>query len=182
MVSGLSFLKGPMKVDDTAAEIIVGFAALVGMGFFVWAGRLSDRIGRKKPIVWGYGVTLVLLFPLFWWMGSVGNPALSAAAERAPVTVTGSQCSFDPFAQSQETACGRTLGELTKLGVPYNVVATGSAFDSVTIRIGHREVASEDPASLRPALEAMGYSFEQQIPSMGSIPVIFLALLGLIAL
>src|SRR3546814_4215951 len=90
-----------MKVDDTAAEVIVGFAALVGMGFFIWAGRLSDRIGRKKPIVWGYGVTLVLLFPLFWWMGSVGNPALSAAAERAPVTVTGSQCSFDPFAQNQ---------------------------------------------------------------------------------
>src|SRR3546814_17014760 len=64
--SDLSFLKGPMKVDDTAAEIIVGLAALVGMGFFIWAGRLSDRIGRKKPIVWGYGVTLVLLFPLFW--------------------------------------------------------------------------------------------------------------------
>src|SRR3546814_16270807 len=79
-----------MKVDDTAAEVIVGFAALVGMGFFIWAGRLSDRIGRKKPIVWGYGVTLVLLFQRFWWMGSVGNPALSAAAARAPVTVTGS--------------------------------------------------------------------------------------------
>ncbi|HKX88412.1 MAG TPA: MFS transporter, partial [Sphingopyxis sp.] len=90
MFSGLSFLKGPMKVEDTAAEIIVGCAAAVGMGFFIWAGRLSDRIGRKKPIVWGYAATLVLLFPLFCWMGSVGNPALSAAAERAPVTVTGS--------------------------------------------------------------------------------------------
>ena len=182
MFSGLSFLKGPMKVEDTAAEIIVGCAAAVGMGFFIWAGRLSDRIGRKKPIVWGYAATLVLLFPLFWWMGSVANPALSAAAERAPVTVTGSQCSFDPFAQKQETACGRTLGELTKLGVPYTVAQTESGFDSVKIRIGDREVASEDPALLQPALEAKGYDFAKQIPSAASIAVIFLALLGLSAL
>lgn len=182
MFSGLSFLKGPMKVEDTAAEIIVGFAAAVGMGFFIWAGHWSDRVGRKKPIVWGYGATLVLLFPLFWWMGSVANPALQAAAQRAPVTVTGSQCSFDPFAQKQETACGKTLGELTKLGVPYSVAATDSGFDSVTIRIGDREVASEDPALLQPALEASGYDFAKQIPGWGSIAVIFLALLGLSAL
>jgi MFS family permease len=182
MFSGLAFLKGPMKVEDTAAEIIVGVAAAVGMGFFIWAGHWSDRVGRKKPIVWGYGVTLVLLFPLFWWMGSVANPSLQAAAARAPVTVTGSQCSFDPFAQKQETACGKTLGELTKLGVPYTVAATDSSFDSVTIRIGEREVASEDPALLQPALEASGYDFAKQIPGWGSIAVIFLALLGLSAL
>ncbi len=182
MFSGLSFLKGPMKVDDTAAEIIVGVAAAVGMGFFIWAGHWSDRVGRKKPIVWGYGVTLVLLFPLFWWMGSVANPSLQAAAERAPVTVSGSRCDFDPFAQQQETACGKTLSELTKLGVPYTVVAAESGFDSVAIRIGDREVASEDPALLRPALEATGYDFAKQIPGWGSIAVIFLALLGLSAL
>jgi MFS family permease len=164
MFSGLSFLKGPMKVDDTAAEIIVGVAAALGMGFFVWAGKLSDRIGRKKPIVWGYGVTLVILFPLFWWMGSVANPALEAAAARAPVVVTGSQCSFDPFAKEQATACGKTLGELTKLSVPYTVVA------------------SADPALLKPALEAMGYSFEKQIPGALGIAVILAALLGLSAL
>ncbi len=182
MFSGLSFLKGPMKVEDTAAEIIVGVAAAVGMGFFIWAGHLSDRLGRKKPIVWGYAATLVLLFPLFWWMGSVANPSLQAAAARAPVTVTGSQCSFDPFAQKQETACGKTLGELTKLGVPYTVAQTDSGFDSVKIRIGEREVASEDPALLQPALEASGYDFAQQVPGWGSIAVIFLALLGLSAL
>lgn len=182
MFSGLSFLKGPMKVEDTAAEVIVGFAAAIGIGFFLWAGSLSDRIGRKKPIVWGYAATLIFLFPLFWWMGSVANPALTAAAERAPVTVTGSRCSFDPFAQKQETACGRTLGELTKLGVPYTVVATRSGFDSVGIRIGDREVASEDPALLQPALEAMGYDFAKQVPAAGSIVLIFLALLGLSAL
>ncbi len=182
MFSGLSFLKGPMKVDDTAAEVIVGVAAALGMGFFIWAGRLSDRIGRKKPIVWGYAATLALLFPLFWMMGGVANPALEAAAARAPVVVSGSQCSFDPFAKAQATACGRTLGELTKLGVPYAVVATDSAFDSVKIHIGGREVAGEDPAILQPALESMGYSFERQIPAAAGVAVILVALLGLSAL
>ena len=182
MFSGLAFLKGPMKIDDTAAEIIVGFAAALGMGFFLWAGHLSDKIGRKKPIVWGYAATLVLLFPLFWLMGSVGNPALTAAAEKAPVVVTGSQCSFDPFASKQTTACGKTLGELTRLGVPYKVVDSGSGFDSVKVEIGGREVAGEDPAVLQPALEAMGYDFAKQIPGAFGIAVILLALLGLSAL
>ncbi|KTE25369.1 MULTISPECIES: MFS transporter [unclassified Sphingopyxis] len=182
MFSGLSFLKGPMKVEDTAAEIIVGIAAALGMGFFLLAGRLSDRIGRKKPIVWGYAATLVLLFPLFWLMGSVGNPALTAAAEKAPVVVTGSKCSFDPFAQTQETACGKTLGELTKLGVPYQVVSNETGFDSVKVMIGDREVASEDPVLLKPALEAIGYGFDKQIPAPFGMAVILVALLGLSAL
>ncbi len=182
MFSGLSFLKGPMKVEDTAAEIIVGIAAALGMGFFIWAGRISDRVGRKKPIVWGYAATLVLLFPLFWLMGSVGNPALTVAAEKAPVVVTGSKCSFDPFAQEQETACGKTLGELTKLGVPYQVVSSEAGFDSVKVTIGDREVASEDPALLKPALEAMGYNFDKQIPAPFGMAVILVALLGLSAL
>src|SRR3546814_5729290 len=77
-------------------------------------------------------------------MGSVANPALEAAAERAPVVVTGSTFSFDPFAKAQATACGKTLGELTRLGVPYRVVARGGAFDSVTLHIGGKEVASAD--------------------------------------
>ena len=183
MFSGLAFLKGPMKVEDTAAEIIVGVAAALGMGFFLWAGHLSDKIGRKKPIVWGYAATLVLLFPLFWWMGSVANPDLKSAATKAPVVVTGSQCSYNPFAQGpQATACGRTIAELTKLGVPYKVVASGDAFDTVKIHIGDREVAGEDPAVLKPALEAKGYNFEKQIPGPMSLAVILLALLGLSAL
>lgn len=182
MFSGLSFLKGPMKLDDTAAEVIVGIAAALGMGFFIWAGHLSDRIGRKKPIMWGYAATLILIFPLFWLMGSVGNPALTAAAERAPVTVTGSQCSFDPFAQKQKTACGRILGELTKLGVPYSIATTDSRFDSVKVTIGQREVAGEDPAVLKPALEAMGYDFEKQVPGVLGIAAILAALIGLSAL
>ncbi len=182
MFSSLTFLKGPMKVEDTAAEIIVGSAAAIGLLFFIWAGRLSDRVGRKKPILWGYGLTLVLLFPAFWWMGAAANPGLHGAAERAPVVVSGVQCRFNPFAEYQATACGRALGELTRLGLPYDVVTRGGGFDGVIVRVGDREVAGEDPALLQPALEAMGYNFEKQMPSTAGVVIIFLTLLMLSAL
>ena len=47
MFSGLSFLKGPMKVEDTAAEIIVGGAARGRHGLF-HLGRASVRPDRAQ--------------------------------------------------------------------------------------------------------------------------------------
>jgi MFS family permease len=64
--SSLSFLVGPMRMDEGLAQVIVAGTALFGLVFFVGSGALSDRVGRKAPIVWGYAATLVLLFPTFW--------------------------------------------------------------------------------------------------------------------
>ena len=77
--SVLTFLTGPMRVDETTAQITVGLSALVGMSFFLYFGSLSDRIGRKKPIVWGQALTLALLFPCFWAIGWALEPAQLAA-------------------------------------------------------------------------------------------------------
>lgn len=85
MFRALTFLTGPMRIDDTIAEIIVGICGLVGMGFFVLFGAISDRVGRKQPIVWGYAFTLILLFPCFWFMGWALDPALDAAAPGATI-------------------------------------------------------------------------------------------------
>jgi MFS family permease len=186
MFSGLSFLKGPMRLDDTSAELIVGFSALVGMGFYIWAGRLSDRIGRKKPIVWGYAFTLLLLFPAFWLMGAAANPGFTAAAERSPVTVTGRACSFDPFAKDQATPCGRLIGDLTALGVPYRLAAG----DALTLRAGDAapmSVAADAPKDVRTkalqaTLETAGYDFSKIRPSAASIATVVAALLLLMAL
>lgn len=76
MFSVLGFLQGPMRVDPTTSQLIVGSSALVGLVFYTFTGALSDRIGRKKPIVVGYALTLVLLFPMFWLIGAAaGNGA-----------------------------------------------------------------------------------------------------------
>jgi MFS family permease len=185
MFTGLSFLKGPMRIEDTWAEIIVGVSAASGMVFFVLAGHISDKVGRKKPVVIGYALTLLLLFPIFWLMGAAANPGQAEAAKRAPVIVYAEKCAFDPFADKQKTACGRTLGELSKLGVHYSLAKPGTAgSDGVipTLTVGGELVSVEDVADLKQVLETKGYDFSKQIPSPGSIAVIMFCLIALSAL
>ncbi|HSQ95370.1 MAG TPA: MFS transporter [Croceibacterium sp.] len=91
MFRGLSFLTGPMRVDETAAEVIVGITALFGMCFFVFFGSLSDKVGRKAPIVWGYALTLVLLFPCFLAIGWVMEPSLAISGPKVKITPGGTQ-------------------------------------------------------------------------------------------
>ena len=52
---------------------------MFSMFWFILFGWLSDRVGRKGPIVIGYALTIVLMFPLFHWMAAAANPELAAA-------------------------------------------------------------------------------------------------------
>ncbi|WP_184242359.1 MFS transporter [Novosphingobium chloroacetimidivorans] len=188
--SSLSFLKGPMRVDETTAEIVVGIAGLISMGFFVLFGKLSDRIGRKKPIIWGDILTLLLLFPLFWGLGHYANPGLAEAARRAPVTVSGRDCAYDPFASEQPTNCGKLLSELTTLGVSYKL----KSGNDLQLAIGPRTYKPDAAdalswtdkaartATLKAWLEGAGYDFAKQNPPLGSLLMIGGLLLALGAL
>ena len=175
--SSLSLLKGPMRVDGTTAEIVVGAAGLLSMAFFVLFGKLSDRVGRKKPIIWGYILTLILLFPAYWTIGGLANPGLSEASKRAPVAVSGPACDFDPFSEAQSTRCGQLISDLTAAGVPYSL----SQSETLQIGIGEETFSTDtynwdDPKArqtqLMGWLEGHGYSFDTQVPPL-------LALLGI---
>lgn len=184
--SALSFLKGPMRVDETSAEVVVGITSLVGMGFYVYFGKLSDRVGRTKPIIIGYALTLVLLFPCFYLMGQAANPEMRKAAERAPVVITANECAFDPFATHQATPCGKMLGELTKLGVPYEVQKVGGYGETYIAPVlsigGNVTVVPDDKSALQPALESAGYDFTPVKPTIAQYAVIVGVLLALAAL
>ena len=119
MFSVLSFLQVTMRVQETAAQLIVGGAVAVTMLLYVYFGHLSDRVGRKLLIVIGYVLTLILLFPIFWVMGGSANPGLSRAAERQPVVVSGPACSYSPFDAHQADRCGQLLDYLSKKGIAY---------------------------------------------------------------
>ena len=60
-------------------------AGLIGMGFYLIVGKWSDRVGRKKPIILGAVLTLIMLFPIFWGIGALANPAMRDAARAAGV-------------------------------------------------------------------------------------------------
>ncbi len=169
--SGLSFLKGPMRVDAATAEWVMLVAGGISMGFYLIVGKWSDRVGRKLPIVVGAALALILLFPIFWGIGALANPGLAASAKDEPVIVSGDGCTYDPFASVQATECGRVLSDLTALGVAYDV-ATG---EGATVVTAGSDVLSVDilegasgKAAFQAALEAKGYDFSPQHPPIAN--------------
>jgi MFS family permease len=192
MFSTLSFLTGPMRVEARTAQLIVGGSALLGLGWFILFGALSDRIGRRKPIIWGYALTLVLLFPLFWLIGHAANQPMAAAAAQAPVVIQrdSAGCPFDPFAEKQADFCGQMVAELNKQGVPYDfanppepalAMATAGP-EALALTVGDRPHVVRESAQLKEALTAGGYSLGPVVPSAGNIALIVLAILALTAL
>ncbi|HEV2748128.1 MAG TPA: MFS transporter [Allosphingosinicella sp.] len=172
----LYFLQNALRVDDNAARMMVGIGALFSLGWFILFGWLSDKVGRKKPIVIGYALAILLLFPLFHWMAAAANPELSAAMERSPVVVAGSDCRYDPFAtKGQTTACGRVLDTLSKKGVAYAKVE-GVAGAPPQVTVGGRLVDASDAAALDAALEAAGYPLGKVVPPVSRAWRIVLAI------
>jgi len=181
--SGLSFLRGPMRVDEGVVEWMLLVAGLIAMSFYIVVGRWSDRIGRKAPIILGAGLSLILLFPVFWGMGQLANPGLAEAAERTPVVVTGQNCTPDPFAElfgREQSDCGKLLDTLTSSGVRYELRDGGS----LGLTVGGQPVALAEGwftdgtamrEGVRGALTQRGFDFSPQTPPVANI-------LGIVAL
>ncbi len=110
MFSVLAFLQGPMKLEETTAQLIAAAGALIGLVFYNATGALSDRIGRKRPIVWGYVATLVLLFPCFWLIGWGAGEGANGAA-------------FVPSASGIAVILTGILGMMALSGLTYGSVA-----------------------------------------------------------
>ena len=186
MFQVLYFLQNALKVEDATAQTLVGIGACMGLVWFVLFGWLSDKVGRKKPIVIGYALTLLLLFPIFKLIGGAANPDLAAAAARAPVVIEREACAFNPFAKQQKDFCGQTLGELTRLGVQYEFTGDGPAAaplaDGIVLRVGQGRHPVTDVKAVQPLLEQAGYRFEKVRPRGGAIVLILIAILALSAL
>ena len=188
--SSLSFLSRDMRMDQLTVELMLFVAGLVAMSFYVVVGRWSDRVGRKRPIMIGSVLTLLLLFPLFWGMGSLANPGLARAAEASPVVVTGPDCTTDPFAElwgREQSDCGKVLETLTASGVRYQV-RDGAA---LSLTVGGAPVALPDAwfddaaarrDGIQQTLSGAGFDFARQIPSPAQAAGILALLLMLGAL
>jgi len=184
--SGMSFLRGPMHVEDLTVELILLISGLIAMSFYVVIGKWSDTVGRKKPIIIGAVATLFLLFPGFWGMGSLANQGLADAAERTPITISGPQCVTDPFAElfdREQTDCGKILGTLTASGVNYTLVqgdqlAMSAGGEAVNIDPEWFESGAGRREGVQSALGPYGFDFSKQQPSTTNIIGIIAILLG----
>ena len=77
----LFFLQSILKVDGYTANLLIAWSLLLGTGFFIVFGALSDKIGRKPIILAGCLIAALTFFPIFRMITTNANPALEKAIE-----------------------------------------------------------------------------------------------------
>ncbi|ADV26099.1 major facilitator superfamily MFS_1 [Pseudoxanthomonas suwonensis 11-1] len=144
----LFYLQSILKVDSTAAYLLIAAALALATPFFLFFGWLSDRIGRKKIIMAGCLLAAVTYFPIFKGLTHYANPAAEAASLSSPAVVIADPdtCSFqfDPAGVRKFTSsCDVATAALARAGVPYTIQAApkGSVAE---VHIGERPVTSYD--------------------------------------
>ncbi len=86
-IYALFYLQNILKLEVRTANIVVAAALLLGMPLIVVFGALSDRIGRKRPMMVGCLIAALAYYPIYLGMeAATGNNIVSVASQRNPVT------------------------------------------------------------------------------------------------
>jgi MFS family permease len=85
----LFYLQTMLKVNGQTANKIVAVALLLGMPFFVAAGALSDKIGRKRVMMAGCLLAICCYYPLYRGMAHYAGSRVVAVDGSAKDPVTG---------------------------------------------------------------------------------------------
>ena len=161
----LFFLQSILKVDGYTANLLIAWSLLLGTGFFIVFGVLSDRIGRKPIIMAGCLIAALTFIPIFKQISTHANPALERAIENVKVSVVADPkaCGdlFNPVGTRVFSApCDTARSFLAQSSVKYDTVA-GAAGSPVVIKINDKDVpyvnAATSNAATLAALQAAGY-------------------------
>ncbi|MBB5052393.1 MFS family permease [Afipia massiliensis] len=170
----LFFLQSILQVDGYTANLLIAWSLLLGTGFFIVFGALSDKIGRKPIILAGCLIAALTFFPIFRMISTNANPQLEKAIETVKVSVVadpkGCGDLFNPVGTRVFSApCDLARDFLAKSSVKYDTVA-GPAGSPVKISINGTEVPYTKPADSNAgataALQAAGY------PKRGANPTL----------
>ncbi len=149
----LYFLQGTARVPEEEALLYMAVGALLAAPLYVAFGALSDKIGRKKLLLTGYALAMILVFPIFKMMADGANPALARATASSPVALELPPCDYSVFAPKQTTECAKALAFLTKRGISYSKTPA----DSVALKVGDVRISGFDDKAYVAALQAAGY-------------------------
>jgi len=181
----LFFLTQSLRVDAMMANLLLGAALLLGSPFYLLAGRLSDRVGRKPVIMTGMLAAALLLIPLFKAVTHFANPQLAAAARANPVVVAADPATcgfqFDPLGQRKNTTdCDKTKALFAKMGVPYTT-AKLRAGSQISISVGTNTIAGFDAPAVQNALRKASYPASAD-PAQINIVMVIVCLTAMILL
>jgi len=154
----LFFLQSILKVDGYTANLLIAWALLLGTGFFLVFGALSDKIGRKPIILAGCLIGALTLFPIFRMITTNANPALEKAIESTKVEVVADPAGcgdlFNPVGTRVFTKpCDTARALLAQSSVKYTTVA-GPAGSGVKVVVNGKDVAYTDAKTSNPAVTA----------------------------
>jgi MFS family permease len=154
----LFFLQGTLKIDWRTAYTVVGVSLVLGTGFFVFFGWLSDRIGRKKIMMAGCLLGALTYFPIYRGMMHFGNPALEAFAEKTHVSVTASNCQFHlfPLPTTKYSECDKVQDFLSKRSLSYETQEGAPEARPIT-HINDTVIEGWDEPKLSAALKTLNY-------------------------
>ncbi|HEU4517378.1 MAG TPA: MFS transporter [Steroidobacteraceae bacterium] len=172
------FLERIARVDAATVTAMTAVAIALGAPLVLACGWLSDRVGRKPPLLAGLALAVLLYVPLFESLLAAANPALARARAEAPVILHAveSECSlqFDLLGRRSfdGSSCDIAKSFLARAGIGHTTHALASP-SPARVEIGDLVMAAPDPAGLsdsereraiagfgqraRAALDAAGY-------------------------
>ncbi len=140
------------------SNLLIAWSLLLGTGFFIVFGALSDKIGRKPIILAGCLIAALTFFPIFRMITTNANPALEKAIETAKVEVVadpkGCGDLFNPVGTRVFTApCDTARAFLAQSSVKYSTVP-GPAGSGVKVMVNGKEVPYTDAKTSNPLVAA----------------------------
>jgi MFS family permease len=154
----LFFMQSILKVDGYTANLLIAWSLLLGTGFFIVFGALSDKIGRKPIILAGCLIAALTFFPIFKMITTNANPALEKAIEATKVEVVADPAGcgdlFNPVGTRVFSApCDTARAYLASSSVKYSTVP-GPAGSGVKVTINGKDVPYTDAKTGNPAVGA----------------------------